>query len=65
MSGYIPPAYALEIMRRPSVLRARAAIRREIATQDAAVGDTLAAHRNIVEATRLEGEAYALEGKGL
>jgi hypothetical protein len=62
---HVVPAYVQEMMNRPSVLRARAAVRREIATQDALVGDTWALHRNVAEAVRLEGEAYATEGKGL
>lgn len=62
--GPMPP-YLQSMMNRPSVLRARAAVRREISVQDALAGDTWALHRNIAEAVRLEGEAYAVEGKGL
>jgi hypothetical protein len=65
MGDYQPPQYILDIMGRPSVLRARAAVRRDIALQDAQVGDTWAYRRNLAEASRLEGEAYASEGKGL
>lgn len=65
VQGEPVPPYLQSMMNRPSVLRARAAVRREIAAQDAQVGDTWALHRNIAEACRLEGEAYATEGKGL
>lgn len=49
----------------PNVLRARAAVRREIADQDFMCGDTWAYHRNLEEARRLEGEAYEIERKRL
>lgn len=62
MSSHTTPDYLLAIMALPRVLRARAAIRKEIAVQDAQVGDTWAYQRNMAEASRLEGEAYAIEG---
>jgi len=49
----------------PNVLRARAAVRKEIADQDFMCGDTWAYHRNLEEARRLEGEAYEIERKRL
>jgi len=51
-----------KIMSPPHVLRARAEIRRWIALQDKEWGDTLAVHRNIREAERLEEQARATEG---
>jgi hypothetical protein len=62
MKDHVIPDYLLAIMSRPSVLRARAAVRRDIAAQDTQAGDTWALRRNLAEASRLEGEAYAIEG---
>jgi hypothetical protein len=44
--GMHPPAPVLSMLTTPATLRARAAIRLEIARQDEAVGDTLASWRN-------------------
>jgi hypothetical protein len=50
-------------MESPPVLRARAAMRRELATQDLAWGDQWSSDKNLAEASRLEGKADAVEGK--
>lgn len=59
------PDFIQRMMKTPGALRARAAIRRVIAKQDRAWGDTWAEHRNLAEAQRLEEAAYAAQGKGL
>jgi hypothetical protein len=60
-NGQPCPEFIQRMMSRPGVLRARAAVRRSIAEQDRAWGDTLAEHRNLAEAQRLEGAAYEAE----
>lgn len=60
-NGQPCPEFIQHMMSRPGVLRARATIRRSIAVQDRERGDTLAEHRNLAEAQRLEGAAYEAE----
>lgn len=59
------PDFIQRMMSQPGVLRARAAIRRAIADQDRAWGDTLAEHRNRAEAQRLEEAARAAQGSNV
>lgn len=60
-NGQPCPEFIQRILNTPGSLRARAAIRRTIAGQDRAEGDTLAEHRNLAEAQRLEGAANEAE----
>jgi len=60
-NGQPCPEFIQRLMTIPGVLRARAAVRRAIAEQDRSWGDTLAEHRNLAEAQRLEGAAYEAE----
>lgn len=54
------PDYVQKILGSPGALRARAEVRRTIAEQDRAWGDTLAEHRN--RAAAQEYERRAAEG---
>lgn len=59
------PEFIQRMMSKPGVLRARATVRRSIAEQDRAWGDTWAEHRNLSEAQRLEEAAYAAQGSNI
>jgi hypothetical protein len=61
-NGQPCPDYVQKILSGPGALRARAAIRRQIADQDQAWGDTLAAWRNLQIAETLEARAREIEG---
>lgn len=54
ITGHPPPAEFLRRFTTPEALRARAAIRLEIAKQDAALGDSYNYMRNISVATDME-----------
>ncbi len=56
-NGTLPPPAVLAMLTSPATLRARAEIRRQIAQQDRALGDTLAEHRNRDVAHRMEARA--------
>jgi hypothetical protein len=53
VQGETPPAYLMKMLNSPAALRARAWVRLEIARQDDAVGNSLAAWRNRGTATRM------------
>lgn len=59
--GVLPPASVLAMLTLPGVLRARAAVRLEIARQDAVQGDTWAASRNGLVAQDMLERAREME----
>ena len=61
IDGTPVPEPTASMLSQPAVLRARAAIRRAIAAQDIAWGDTWAFHRNTSVAQELEARAEEAE----
>lgn len=57
--GTMPPPYIREMLESPAALRARAAVRQEIARQDRAWGDTWAERRNEAVAAHMLNRAGA------
>lgn len=63
-NGQTPPARILAMLSTPAMLRARAAVRLDIARQDLAAGDTWAARRNQGVATAMLQRAETA-GRGI
>ena len=53
VQGETPPAFVMAMLNQPAALRARAAVRLEIARQDALVGNSLSEWRNRAVAMRM------------